>query len=504
MGQIIGFTRPWLFPFVLLPFFIDAIDGAFYLAIVCAAIAIPLLVYSVTHTKELKIPEFWRVVALYFIMQKSLGIFRMVGGYLIIYYVFNGALLQGASYIAIVGSLGIGLALLNVPFIAWICNKYEKHNALRFAIVMMMIGTANATIMKATGPIGAVAAGIVVVMCGIVVVMCGFDVDLGPFQKEGVFTTMRLMFSFAPAVLLSFCLLLLYKYPLTRKRMYEIKAILKERRASGKDLGKLVFYVGLPLLLFDKISTSVLKINETWKIFVVILIALIIIILIAGLIARILKVPKKAVGTFVQAAFRGNFAFVGLPVIFYAFGANGDKMSKIAVLAMAPLIPLTTFASLLILISFGDDKSKISFKDIFIRILKNPLFLITLFALPFSIFQIQIPPFILRSTKTLGQTALPLALLSIGASLSIAKIKGNVLLASVAAALNIFLLPLIGYCLAVTFSMNQNELLITMIFLACPAATSSYVTFSGECGNNKHINVSCFFIYSHGFIFNMK
>ena len=253
-----------------------------------------------------------------------------------------------------------------------------------------------------------------------------------------------------------------------------------------KGLGKLVFYVGLPLLLFDKISTSVLKINETWKIFVVILIALIIIILIAGLIARILKVPKKAVGTFVQAAFRGNFAFVGLPVIFYAFGANGDKMAKIAVLAMAPLIPLTTFASLLILISFGDDKSKISFKDIFIRILKNPLFLITLFALPFSIFQIQIPPFILRSTKTLGQTALPLALLSIGASLSIAKIKGNVLLASVAAALNIFLLPLIGYCLAVTFSMNQNELLITMIFLACPAATSSYVMVQ-QIGGDEHL-----------------
>jgi len=248
MGQIVGFTRPWLFPFVLLPFFIDAIEGAFYLGIICATIAIPLLFYSVTHTKErikldknkkkipfwtsikytLKIPEFWRVVILYFIMQNSLGIFSMVGGYLIIYYVFRGALLQGASYIAIVGSLGIGLALLSVPLIAWICNKFEKHNALRFAIVMMMIGTAlnwwcynpnypyllfivpfffsigissmynvmstlmadvtdvdelrtgsrregmfgamNATIMKATGPIGAVAAGVVVVICG-------FDVD---------------------------------------------------------------------------------------------------------------------------------------------------------------------------------------------------------------------------------------------------------------------------------------------------------------------------------------
>jgi len=267
-------------------------------------------------------------------------------------------------------------------------------------------------------------------------------------------------------------------------------ALLKWKKVFPEDffkgLGKLVFYVGLPLLLFDKISTSVLKINETWKIFVVILIALIIIILIASLIARMLKVPKKAVGTFVQAAFRGNFAFVGLPVIYYAFGANGDKMAKVAVLAMAPLIPLVTFASLLILISHGETESRITVKNIFIRILKNPLFLITLLALPFSIFQIQIPPFILRSAKALGETALPLALLSIGASLSISKIKGNVLLASTAAIINIFLLPFIGYWLAVIFKMNQNELLITMIFLACPAATSSYVMVQ-QIGGDEHL-----------------
>jgi len=305
MAQIVGFSRPWLFPLVLLPFFIDAIDGALYLAIACAILSIPLVIYSVTHTKErikldrntkrvpfwtsvkytLKIPEFWRVVVLYFVLQKSLGIFNMVGGYVTIYYVFGGSLLQGATYTAIVGSLGIGLALIAVPFIAWMCNKYEKHNALRFAIVLMMIGcglkwwcynpkhpellfiipfffsigissmynimstlmadvtdadelrtgtrregmfgAVNATIMKATGPIGAIAAGIVVVASG-------FDVDLGAYQKEGVFTTMRILFSVMPAVLLSLCLLLLYKYPLTRKRMHEIKAILTERRAAAR------------------------------------------------------------------------------------------------------------------------------------------------------------------------------------------------------------------------------------------------------------------------------
>ncbi len=299
----IGFIRPWLFPFVLLPIFIDPIQGTFYLGIICACVSIPLLIYSMTHCKErikldkndktipffksikdtVRIPEFWRIVILYVCLGNSLAIFNMVGGYITIYYVFGGSLMHGATYLALVGSFATGLAMLALPLVKWICDKYEKHNALRFAIVMMMIGCSlkwwcydpqypallfvippffaigissmytvmqtlmadvtdvdelktgsrregmfgavNATIMKAAQPIGAV-------MAGIVVVASGFDIDLGGYQKEGVFSTMRLIFSVFPTLLLGFCLLLLKKYPLTRKRMFEIKAILTERRAA--------------------------------------------------------------------------------------------------------------------------------------------------------------------------------------------------------------------------------------------------------------------------------
>jgi len=301
ISQLIGFLRPWLFPFVLLPLFLTPIHGAFWLGTGCAAISIPLLIYSMTHCKEriqmernkkktpfwtsikctVKIPEFWRIVILYLIIQNSLGIFNMVGGYLTIYYVFKGSLLQGAAYTAAVGSFGVFMAFISIPLVKWICDKFEKHNALRFAFVMMMIGCAskwfcynperpyllfvvplffsvgissvytvmqtlmadvtdvdelhsgsrregmfgavNATIMKATGPIGAIAAGIIVIASG-------FDVDMGPYQDEGVFTTMRIIFSVIPAILLGTGFLVLHKYPLTRKRMFEIKAILKERR----------------------------------------------------------------------------------------------------------------------------------------------------------------------------------------------------------------------------------------------------------------------------------
>ncbi len=306
MSKIIALKNPFLMPFVLLPCFTDAIEGALWLAVFFAGISIPMLIYSVMCTKErivlskkkksipfiksikdtVGIPEFWRIVFLYFIMQKSIGIFTMVGNYLTIYYVFGGALLKGMTYTAFVGVVGYGLALISVPLVTWICNRFEKHNALRFSIIMMMIGcllkwwcydpehpeylfivpiffsigiaamytvmgtlmadvtdvdelktgsrregmfgAVNSLIMKATSPI----AGII---GGVVVVVSGFEIDTGAYQEEGVFTNLRVLFSIFPAVLLGGALLLLYKYPLTRARMEEIKAILVKRRAAEKE-----------------------------------------------------------------------------------------------------------------------------------------------------------------------------------------------------------------------------------------------------------------------------
>ncbi len=305
MGKIIGLSIPWLFPLVLLPCFSDAIDGALWLGIVCGVISVPLLIYSVKNTRErvildkkkksvpfsksiadtVKVPEFWRVLALFFILQQALGISSMVGGYLILYWVFDGALLYGASYLAIVHSLGYFVALLSVPLIAWMCNKYQKHNALRFAIFMMMInallswvcynpdypelmfilpffgsigissmytvmgtlmadvtdvdelrsgsrregmfGAVNGMVLKMATPIGAI-------ITGLVVVISGFDVDLGAHQEDGVFTNIRLLITFLPLLPLLLGLLLLYKYPLNKKRMEEIKATLAKRHAEAK------------------------------------------------------------------------------------------------------------------------------------------------------------------------------------------------------------------------------------------------------------------------------
>ena len=70
---------------------------------------------------------------------------------------------------------------------------------------------------------------------GIVLVATGFVVERGADQAEGVFFNMRVFFSLVPAALLCCGLLLLWKYPLNRARIAEVKEALALRRAQAKQ-----------------------------------------------------------------------------------------------------------------------------------------------------------------------------------------------------------------------------------------------------------------------------
>jgi len=300
-SKFIGIASGWFLPFCLLPFFIDGVQGAGILSLILSCLAIPAVITCALKSKErtqvdkstkkvsflksvkgtISNSEFWKVTALYIIVQKCIGIFQIIGIYLTIYYVFSGAMLKGSIFSSGVQTLGWTLATVSIPLMAWLCKKYQKHNALRLAFAMLIIGSALnwwclnprypwlmfivpffyslglssvytvlATMMadvtdvdelrtgsRREGMFGAVMAWIMkstsslaVIASGAIVVASGFNLDLGMHQEPGVFTKMRLLYSFVPAVLVSLAFLILYKYPLTRERMMEIKEELKKRK----------------------------------------------------------------------------------------------------------------------------------------------------------------------------------------------------------------------------------------------------------------------------------
>jgi len=241
-----------------------------------------------------------------------------------------------------------------------------------------------------------------------------------------------------------------------------------------KGINKITFYIGLPALLFHQIALAKVEIGDAGKILVSVSFGMTIAIPLGYFIAKLLDLPSRSIGTFIQACFRCNMAYVGLPVVLYAFSNNNDTQAgQLATLAMAPLIPYTNILSIFILAKSTEKKENIS--SLIWKSIKNPIVVSCIIALPISYFSLQLPRFFLRSCEALGRMALPLALLSIGSSLNFEKIKGNINASIIASIVNVFGLPLFGWIAAKFLNMNKFEIMIALILLACPAASSSYI-----------------------------
>lgn len=229
-----------------------------------------------------KNPNFLRIIFLYNFLGLVQGMFLPLGGYLNIYWVMGSAG-AGARITAFVGTFCWVLGLIHLPILKWACQKFQKHVVMRAAIILMSIGmTLNffclikghpeyqfivpiffsvgiasyymvlATMMadvtdhdelitgyRREGMFGAVNAFIIkiigtisAVLPGVVLVLSGFDPVLEYNQAPETIMRMRIMNSFVPGLLTLGCLLVLYKYPLTRERVEEIKDILRKRRAE--------------------------------------------------------------------------------------------------------------------------------------------------------------------------------------------------------------------------------------------------------------------------------
>lgn len=302
-SKIVGFTAPWFLPFCLLPLFKDAVQGIFWLAVGIAVIGISTALLAAWKTKERTGPlprqkeklwtalwgtihniHFLKIALIYVVLLFLLGAFSIFGAYLSIYYVFGGNMLRGSFYSALVGTLGSVLALLSIPVVAWLSRRYEKHNALRISLGLMMIGallnlvclnpqhpwlmfimpffyamgiscvftvlsSLQADVVdvdelnsghRREGMFGAatayfinIAAAAAAAVSGFLLAATGFRVELAGNQSEDTFLAMRLIVSLGPAVMLGICILILRNYPLTETYIQSLRPILEQRRREA-------------------------------------------------------------------------------------------------------------------------------------------------------------------------------------------------------------------------------------------------------------------------------
>ena len=111
---------------------------------------------------------------------------------------------------------------------------------------------------------------------------------------------------------------------------------------------RLVFYVALPLLLFYKIGTADLVANFNARLVLVSIAGLVLAFLGAWLWGKVRRYPAATHGSFVQGAFRGNLAYVGLAMVFNAYGEEGLTRAGLLMGFLVPVLNLMAICALLL------------------------------------------------------------------------------------------------------------------------------------------------------------
>jgi len=243
-----------------------------------------------------------------------------------------------------------------------------------------------------------------------------------------------------------------------------------------KTADRLIYYFFFPLMLFWKIGSSSfsgdLEFNLVWAS----LAALGLLFIVSTLTIRWGDVTAFQAGSFSQSCYRFN-TYIGMAVVLNSVGSEGVKYFGLLVAFVIPVI--NVFAvSLLIWYSGMEMGVSKRIRLTMKALVANPLILGCIAGIVYARLIGGFPVFINNTLSLVSMVSLPLALLSIGGTLTLSGLKGNIVLAHVAALEKLLLLPLVGFVFLHLFDVSGVSFRVGMIFFALPASTAIYVLSS--------------------------
>jgi predicted permease len=249
-------------------------------------------------------------------------------------------------------------------------------------------------------------------------------------------------------------------------------------RGALQEVNRLTYWFGLPALLFHRLAAASPEFGDVAGMLAALVAATFIGIAAGAGAGWAMGLPRPAVGTFIQGVFRGNLAFIGLPVVLYAFSGIGVSAAaeSSALLAFGPLVVIyNVLAVAVLLVSVPQAGAAGPLRRALYGLVSNPILLSCLAGVAFSLAGWSLPGLVERTLAALGQMALPLALLCIGGALYWTRVRGHLQWAGVAAVLKVGVLPAVGLALAWWLGLSAEHTRIVGILLACPTASASYL-----------------------------
>lgn len=243
------------------------------------------------------------------------------------------------------------------------------------------------------------------------------------------------------------------------------------------ELSRLTFTVALPAALFRSTATSGDSGPEVDGILTTVLAASFMAVAMGWLVSVALRLPATSHAAVAQSSFRSNMAYIGLPVLAYAFEGipGGNDHFATAVVSMAVLTSIFNVLAIVVLQMGRHHLSWSAVKPALLALGTNPLLISCLAGLLFSYGQWPIPLFLDRTLDVLGTAAVPMALICIGGSIAFIQLGRHITGMVAAVVIKLIFIPAMVYAIGTFSGLATVDLRIAMVFACCPTAASAFV-----------------------------
>ena len=237
-------------------------------------------------------------------------------------------------------------------------------------------------------------------------------------------------------------------------------------------MNKFVFLVPLPVLLFEQLAT--VDFSEVWDIkfilfcFVVTAIS----ITISTLISLLWK-DRSVKGEFIQATYRSSAALLGIAFIQNIYGTAG--MAPLMIIGSVPLYNIMAVVVLSVFKPGNNSFDKALVKKTLKGIVTNPIMIGIVAGFVWSALKLPMPLILHKTVSSIGATATPMGLMSMGATFEMKKATSKMKPTLVAV-----FMKLVGFCaiflpMAALLGFRNEEMIAILVMLGSATTVSCFV-----------------------------
>lgn len=257
-------------------------------------------------------------------------------------------------------------------------------------------------------------------------------------------------------------------------------ALLKHIHLTGEAFlrtsDRLVYFIFFPVMLFWKIGSSPSVDNSATDLILAAICAVAAIYLISAICMKLFKVSTFTAGSFSQSCYRFN-TYAGMAVIMNALGEAGVSRFGILIGFIIPIINVLA-VSTLIWYSGQTINMRERLRITLRALVSNPLIIGCLVGMAYSQMAGEFPVFLDNTFRLAAMVALPLALLSIGGTLTVKNLKAHLSTAFLGSAVKLLILPVVGWFFLNAFDASPLSFQVGMLFFTLPTSPAIIVLSS--------------------------